>query len=59
MFVVFVSNPKEAESHMVTLDDNPLLHEYACVFPNEILGMPPQRDIDFQIDLILGAKLIL
>ena len=41
---------------MVILDDHPLLHVYADVFPNEIPGMLPQRDIDFWIDLVLGAE---
>ena len=26
------------------------------MFPNEIPGMPPQRDIDFWIDLVLGVE---
>ena len=29
--------------------------EYANVFPDEVLGLPPSRDIDFTIDLIPGA----
>ena len=36
--------------------DHPILQEYADVFPSEVLGMPPKRDIDFGIDLILGAE---
>ena len=39
----------------MTLDDHPLLHEYADVFLDDVLGMPPQRDIDFCIDLIPKA----
>ena len=56
MFLVSISDLEEAESHMVTLDDHPLLHEYANVFLDEIPGMPPQCDIDFQIDLVLGVE---
>ena len=41
---------------MVTLYDHPLLREYVDVFPDEIPGMPPQRDIDFRIDLVPGAE---
>jgi len=33
----------------------PVVDEYADVFPDERLELPPSRDIDFSIDLILGA----
>lgn len=29
------------------------------MFPEEILGLPPKRDIDFTIELILGATPVL
>jgi len=29
--------------------------EYVDVFPDEVSGLPPSRDIDFTIDLIPGA----
>ena len=32
-----------------------IMDEYADVFPNEIPKLPPSRDIDFSIDLILGV----
>ena len=28
------------------------------MFPHEILGLPPKRDIDFTIELVLGAALV-
>ncbi|MDF3680789.1 hypothetical protein P3S38_27810 [Enterobacter hormaechei] len=56
MFLVSLSDLEEAESHTVTLDDHPLLREYADVFPDEIPGMPPQRDIDFRIDPLFEAR---
>lgn len=39
MFAFYVSDLEEAKIHEVTLDDHPLLHEYADIFPNEIPGM--------------------
>jgi len=36
----------------------PVVEEYAYVFPDEILELPPSRDVDFTIDLIPGAGLI-
>ena len=29
--------------------------EYPDVFPKELLGMPPNRDVEFVIDLLLGT----
>jgi hypothetical protein len=37
------------------LEDHPILREYKDVFPEEVLGLPPRRDIDFLIELTLGA----
>jgi len=35
-----------------------MVDEYADVFPNKIPELLPSRDIDFYIDLILGASLV-
>lgn len=40
------------------LDNIPVIQEFADVFPEEILGLPPKRDIDFTIELIPGATLV-
>jgi hypothetical protein len=39
-------------------DDHPILREYRDVFPEEILGLPSRRDIDFSIELAPGAVLV-
>jgi len=33
----------------------PVVEEYADVFPDKIPDLPPSKDVDFTIDLILGA----
>jgi hypothetical protein len=38
-----------------TLDQVPVVCEYPDVFPEELPGMPPGRDIEFIIELILGT----
>jgi hypothetical protein len=35
-------------------DDHPILREYRDVLPEEVLGLPPKRDIDFSIELAPG-----
>ena len=41
------------------LDDNinedPVVDEFPDVFPNDLLGMPPDRDIEFIIELLPGT----
>ena len=33
-----------------------MLQEFKDVFPDEIKGLPPKRDIDFTIELVSGAE---
>ena len=37
----------------------PVVNEYAAVFPKKVLGLPPSKDVDLTIKLILGADLVL
>ena len=37
------------------LEDILVLKEYADVFPEEILGLPPKRELDFTIELVPGV----
>ena len=37
------------------LDEVPVVCEYPDVFPEELPGMPPDRDIEFIIELVLGT----
>eukprot|EP00253_Pinus_taeda_P006409 PITA_06409 len=38
-----------------TIDSIPIVQEFVDVFPKEVPGLPPKRDIDFTIELIPGA----
>ncbi|XP_070050234.1 uncharacterized protein [Nicotiana tomentosiformis] len=40
------------------IDSVPVVWEFSNVFPSDILGMPPNRDIDISIDLDLGTQSI-
>ncbi|GJV73895.1 hypothetical protein Tco_1493890 [Tanacetum coccineum] len=37
------------------LEDIPVVKEFPKVFPEDLPGLPPVRQVEFQIDLILGA----
>jgi hypothetical protein len=43
------------EDNKPSLEDHPILREYRDVLPEEVPGLPPRRDIDFSIELALGA----
>ena len=38
------------------LENIPVVQEFLDVFPEEIPGLPPKRDIDFIIELLPGAS---
>ena len=41
------------------LEDIPVVREFPDVFPDELPGLPPDREIDFQIELAHGTESIL
>jgi hypothetical protein len=43
------------EDDKPNLEDHPILREYRDVFPEEVLGLPLRRGIDFLIELAPGA----
>ncbi|XP_059064757.1 uncharacterized protein LOC131856837 [Cryptomeria japonica] len=53
---VYLEELDEEICQEVSLHSHLVLQEYADVFPSDILGMPPKRDIDFSIDLVPGAE---
>eukprot|EP00253_Pinus_taeda_P008664 PITA_08664 len=45
----------DSKDKAATLDNISVIREFADVFPKEIPGLPPKRNIDFTIELIPGA----
>src|SRR4051812_44306116 len=39
----------------VSIDSVPIVREYLDVFPEELSGIPPDRDVEFLIDLLPGS----
>jgi hypothetical protein len=44
------------ERKRLSLDQYLVLSEFKDVFPNELLGLPPERDLDFTIEMKLGGE---
>ncbi|GKD37616.1 putative reverse transcriptase domain-containing protein, partial [Tanacetum coccineum] len=47
----------EKKSDEKRLEDIPVVKEFSNVFPKDLPGLPPIRQVEFQIDLIPGATL--
>nr|GEW48334.1 hypothetical protein [Tanacetum cinerariifolium] len=44
-----------AEKEKKRLEDVPIVRNFPEVFPEDLLGLPPTRPVEFQIDLVPGA----
>ncbi|GJY87115.1 hypothetical protein Tco_0501743 [Tanacetum coccineum] len=52
---VFMIQVMEKKSDEKKVEDIPVVKEFPDVFPEDIPGLPPVRQVEFQIDLIPGA----
>ncbi|GJW54674.1 putative reverse transcriptase domain-containing protein [Tanacetum coccineum] len=48
----------EKKSDEKRLEDIPVVREFSEVFPEDLHGLPPVRQVEFQIDLIPGTTLV-
>ncbi|GJV61026.1 putative reverse transcriptase domain-containing protein [Tanacetum coccineum] len=56
VFLVNITSTKdEDKSEGKQLENVPIVQEFPKVFPEELPCIPPTRQVEFQIDLILGA----
>lgn len=44
---------------VLRMDQVPMVREFMNVFLEDLLGLPPKREIEFSVELVLGTKLIL
>ncbi|XP_071920638.1 uncharacterized protein [Coffea arabica] len=51
-FLAFMIN---APSDQVKLEDVPVVREFSDVFPEELKTLPPEREVEFKIDLVPGT----
>ncbi|XP_076901278.1 uncharacterized protein LOC143555641 [Bidens hawaiensis] len=52
----FLASIKDTSVIQKDIDSHPVVCDYPDVFPEELPGLPPNRDIEFTIDLIPGAE---
>ena len=46
----------ETEKEGTILDEIPVVREFPDVFPDDIAGLPPEKEVEFTIDLIPGTE---
>ncbi|GJV48863.1 putative reverse transcriptase domain-containing protein [Tanacetum coccineum] len=49
------TNEVEDKSEKKRLEDVPIVRDFPEVFPEDLSGLPPTRQVEFQIDLVPGA----
>ncbi|KAJ0544333.1 putative nucleotidyltransferase, Ribonuclease H [Helianthus annuus] len=52
-FMIYANEPDKG---LLKIEDVPVVREYADVFPEDLSGIPPEREVEFGIELIPGAK---
>jgi hypothetical protein len=50
--IMFTVNPEPS----ISLSDIPVVNEYTDVFPEDIMSLPPEREVEFSIDLVPGSQ---
>ncbi|XP_058726547.1 uncharacterized protein LOC131597904 [Vicia villosa] len=53
MFVVFASLSVGSK---IAIEELPVVNEFLEVFPDDIIELPPEREVEFNIDLVPGTR---
>ncbi|GKG34827.1 hypothetical protein Tco_0437523, partial [Tanacetum coccineum] len=57
VFLAYVTtNEVEDKSEKKRLEDVPIVQNFPEVFPKDLSGLPPTRQVEFQIDLVPGDE---
>ena len=54
--LAYLAYVHDSSAEAPSIDYVPIVREFPEVFPSDLPGMPPDRDIDFCIDLTLGTQ---
>nr|GFB46593.1 putative reverse transcriptase domain-containing protein [Tanacetum cinerariifolium]GFB48622.1 putative reverse transcriptase domain-containing protein [Tanacetum cinerariifolium] len=52
----FLATIHDTTPEVLSIHDQPIILEFPDVFPNELPGIPPVREVEFNIELIPGAE---
>ncbi|GKG15855.1 hypothetical protein Tco_0358178, partial [Tanacetum coccineum] len=52
---LFLAHVIEKEKSEKRLEDVPAIHDFPEVFPDDLPGLPPSRQVEFKIDRVSGA----
>nr|XP_043611559.1 uncharacterized protein LOC122583199 [Erigeron canadensis] len=52
----YLAHIVDVEKKPLSIGDIPIVNEFADVFPKDLPGIPPERQVEFSIDLISGAN---
>jgi len=55
-YLAYLAYVQDTAVENPTIDSVPVVREFSDVFPSDLPGMPPNRDIDFYIDLALSTQ---
>ena len=55
-YICHLVRVRDTEAEAPTLQLVPVVNEFVDVFPEELPGLPPEREIDFGIDLLPGTQ---
>ncbi|XP_076910147.1 uncharacterized protein LOC143567664 [Bidens hawaiensis] len=55
-YVAFVANVVETKQEKKTIKDIPVVCDFPKVFPDDVSGLPPTREVEFRIDLVPVAN---
>ena len=54
--LAFMTHLRDNTTHVPSIESVSIVREFLDVFPADLPGMPPDRDIDFCIDLEPGTR---
>nr|XP_043612965.1 uncharacterized protein LOC122584940 [Erigeron canadensis] len=52
----YLAHIVDVKKKSLSIEDIPIVRDFSNVFPDNLLGVPPKRQVEFSIDLVPGAN---